>query len=228
MAEATYIVATVPNNTSITDTVYVSLRGMSGTYTGGQRTLAWEFNGTAMATETLGNSDVNTPDKTIRGLTAGTTYTIVAHVYVHNGSIEYWDSYFTKFQNGTTAQITTNSATPTITPFSWTASAQTRAAYSAVTNKTATENFSHLVWNDMVDKVKEIFDANGWSWDNYYATYNNTRMTSSPYTLTAVKFNSLRNNIDFHNNTGIGKVNKDDPVKGSYFTTLVTKINGMI
>lgn len=134
--------------------------------------------------------------------------------------------------------------TETVDKWSWSTSngsataTQTSNAYDAVKNKKATTNFSHLVWNDMVDKVNEVIKAysSGKTWDSTYATYANTKMSSTPYYLTAVKFNSLRNNIEIVGNTylnigyktGIEKVEAGDYVKGSYFITLADYINDCI
>lgn len=122
----------------------------------------------------------------------------------------------------------------TVAKWSWSASngsastQQTSDAHSAILNREDTRNFSHRVWNDLVDKVKEILEEKGLSWDTYYATHSGTKMTSEPYELTADKFNSLRNNLDFAYVTGISKVNSGDAVLGSYFTTLALCINSAI
>ena len=105
---------------------------------------------------------------------------------------------------------------------------QTKDAYAAITGKQTTLNFSHDVWNDLVDKVNEVLVAKGLSWDTFYDTVENTRMTIYPYELTAVKFNSLRNNLDFVFLTGISKVESKDTVYGSYFTTITSCINNGI
>ena len=95
-------------------------------------------------------------------------------------------------------------------------------------------DFSYLVWNDMVDKVKEILDyglENGktsYIWDETFCTYENTRIQPTDKTLTAQKFNSLRLNIDSRESTGIGEVKTGDIVYGSYFTTLTNTINTWI
>ena len=155
-------------------------------------------------------------------VTAGTTYYIwVCESYGEStGTIELY--------------VQPPEKTISITKWSWTASngnasaSLTQAAYSAVVNKTAVTNFSYLVWNDLCDKVKEILDATGGSWDSTYATYANTKMTSSNKTLTATKFNSLRYNIGSHYSTGIADVASNDDVLGSYFTKLASCINGWI
>lgn len=139
--------------------------------------------------------------------------------------------------------FTPSSTTGTVAKWSWTASngtasaTDTSAAYNAVKNKQSTKNFSHLVWNDMVDKVYKVIKAYSSSagWDSSYASYENTKMNSSPYYLTAVKFNSLRNNIEIVGGwlklgyrTDIGKVESGDYVYGEYFLTLADYINACI
>lgn len=128
--------------------------------------------------------------------------------------------------------ITVKSNKPAL--WSWSASngsattSQTQSAYTAITNKTATTNFSYLVWNDMVDKVKAALDCVGESWDSTYATYENTKMSSSDKILTATRFNSLRFNIGSHEATGIADKSKDEYVYGEYFTILTDKLNTWI
>lgn len=134
------------------------------------------------------------------------------------------------------------SSSSSIDKWSWTSSngsassTQTRNAKAAVEDKEAVTNFSHLVWNDMVDKVKEIMDeAVGW-WDGTYASYSNTRFIASPYELTADMFNSLRNNLDIAGDhyiglgyrTGIEPVKSGGIVYGDYFLTLAEYINDCI
>lgn len=106
--------------------------------------------------------------------------------------------------------------------------AQTRAAYNAVSNKGSTGAFSYLVWNDMVDKVYEILDATGDSWNTKYASYAATKMSSSDKAITAKRFNSLRYNIGLRYSTGISDVYRGGTVYGWYFTTLAYCINQWI
>lgn len=80
----------------------------------------------------------------------------------------------------------------------------------------------------MVDKTKEALDACGENWDSTYATYANTKMSSSDKVLTAKKFNSLRYNIGSHKATGITDKSKDEYVYGEYFTILTDKLNAWI
>lgn len=80
----------------------------------------------------------------------------------------------------------------------------------------------------MVDKVKEILDAKGMTWNNTFMSYAATRMSSGDKSLTATRFNSLRYNIGLHYSTGINTVSRGDTVYGWYFITLANCINNMI
>lgn len=146
-----------------------------------------------------------------------------------------------------------------IKKWSWSASngnayaSETSAAYKAVQNKQSTKNFSHLVWNDMVDKTKAICDkAVGW-WDSesYGLDYANTKAkvnSNGEYELTAEMFNSLRNNLEIagYHKLGLAKIpattNHDNApngtiphpvvsgktVFGHYFITLADYMNSCI
>lgn len=121
-----------------------------------------------------------------------------------------------------------------VQPWSWSTSngsataSQTIAAYSAAASRGSTENFSYRVWNDLVDKALECIDAEGGAWNSRYATYAATRMSASDKILTAVRFNSLRYNIDLGCSTGIGTVYRGGTVYGAYFITLAECINARI
>lgn len=113
----------------------------------------------------------------------------------------------------------------------------TFSTYSFLGKGNSTEFFVHTVWNDMVDKVYDLLEVTTNWWIPDYTSYNGAKIVSSPYELTADKFNSLRNNLDsvckYLNIpiTGIGKVysyDKDYPVKASYFTTITDTINQCI
>lgn len=164
-------------------------------------------------------------------VTAGTTY----YVWVSGSS------------GSDTGQTTLHIVPPskpttdTMEKWSWNASngsasaTQTSNAYNAIVNRKATTNFSHIVWNDMVDKVKELTENSSGYWDTSYASYANTKMNSSPYKLTATIFNSLRNNLEVVGDslslgyrTDIGKVEPGERVKGDYFLTLAGYINACI
>lgn len=105
---------------------------------------------------------------------------------------------------------------------------ETQKAYRAITNQGPTSGFSYKVWNDMCAKVKEYLDFAGYSWSSYYANYSNTQMTTNDKTLTAKRFNSLRQNIGSHLSTGINEVSTGDTVYGSYFITIMEVLNQLI
>ena len=113
--------------------------------------------------------------------------------------------------------------------------AQTAAAYAAVTGGGSVSDFSWLVWNDMCAKVKAVLDAAGIAWvtkitatGETLLSYEATRMTASGRTLTAARFNALRFNVGANYTTGIAAVAAGDAVLGSYFTTLMEKVNEWI
>jgi hypothetical protein len=108
---------------------------------------------------------------------------------------------------------------------------QTLLASYALYYKRAVDEFSHLVWNDMVIKAGEVIMETTGRWDETYANYHDTKMWTKPYKLTAKMFNSLRNNIDLVCNhlgigrTGIGRVYTGDDVYAEDFFTLTRYIN---
>ena len=139
-------------------------------------------------------------------------------------------------------------ALPTIAKWDWYSSngdnadaSQTISAYNAVNGTgigRSTQNFPHEVWNDMVDKVGEIIEKVSGYWDTDYASYDETMSVADEngeYVLTAVMFNSLRNNLEIAGyydqycglgyKTGIGAVNSGDTVYGDYFATLTDYMN---
>jgi len=88
-----------------------------------------------------------------------------------------------------------------ITPWSWSTSngdatdSQTQSAYAAITGNGLTTGFSYKVWNDLVDKIKEVTDELRRGWQTKYLTYSGTRMNILSKNLTAEKFNSAVLNV---------------------------------
>lgn len=176
-------------------------------------------------TSILASGDDYNSDRDFRftyNVTAGTTYYLFVRCYSETSS------------GSPTVYIEVPTEKISVTKWGWSISngnasaSLTSNAYYALVNKTAVTNFSYLVWNDLVDKVKEILDATNDSWDSSYASYASTKMTSSNKTLTATKFNSLRYNIGSHYSTGISDKVSGEPVYGDYILTLATCINGWI
>ena len=118
--------------------------------------------------------------------------------------------------------------------WSWTSSngsassAQTKIAYNAIRSHGPVENFSYLVWNDLVDKINEVKQYAGYEWNAYFDLYENTLMSEDDRKLTALRFNSARYNIGIHVSTGIEQVYRGDDVIGDYFITIADCINEFI
>ena len=156
------------------------------------------------------------------GLKSGTRYSV---------SIEVEDL-VTGWSNSWSARVTTDKIL--VSAWSWSASngtataSQTKTAYDALINKGALSDFSYRVWNDMCSKVIEIENAAGLTWSTKYASYADTKMSSSDKVLTATRFNSLRYNIGRSYSTGIDEVASGDTVYAWYFTTLARCMNEWI
>ena len=159
---------------------------------------------------------------TFRGLDPNTSY----RVYIS------WSTSTSGEGNYDYKIVTTDSLS--VDYWDWTTSngsataAQTKSAYSAITNRTATSGFSYHVWNDMVDKVVDVWHAQGGYFNTKYLSYDETLMYSSDKVLTADRFNSLRYNIGLNVSTGIAECYPGDVVKGSYFVTLANCLNDWI
>jgi hypothetical protein len=123
-------------------------------------------------------------------------------------------------------------------------------SYYALNKDEPTSDFSNDVWMDMVDKVDEITQASNY-WDEDYASLYDTKNlpqnSDGLYELTAVAFNSLRNNIELVGlKLGMSKIpnatDGDNAVSGTiphpvtsgrkvfahYFLTLANYINSCI
>lgn len=164
----------------------------------------------------------NTRNITISGLSPGTKYAINYQGVNSSGNNGYMSSPF---------EVTTLFD---IQKWNWDISngdasrSETQNAYYAVIRKDKTTNFSYKVWNDLVEKVAEVLEADNLEWNNRFASFYGTKMSALNKTLTASRFNSLRYNIGLHYSTGIDTVSKGDIVYGHYFTTLTNCINSWI
>lgn len=221
-------IGTTVTSSSITATVY----GLDSSYSYAGRTCAWYLNGTFQRFVSLGANVSSGGAILLSGLSSSTTYTLACTIYGIEGSV-------TSVVIPSTTATTSASTTPTPDPdppavvvskWSWYASnrsataTQTSTARTAVISNGLLTNFSYLVWNDMVDKVMEIRESKGYSWNSNYATYSNTKMSSGSKLLTATRFNSLRYNAD----TSYARVYSDDDIYGSYFTDLTDRMNTWI
>lgn len=202
--------------------ISVVVEGMSSGYLPNNRVCSWYLDGVYKGKVNLAGGVTSDGLFTFTGLTSCTTYSIMASITASD-----W---------GYSVELTASATTEErkIKPWSWTDSnstasaSATLSAYTAVQGKGLITDFSYLVWNDMVDKAKEILDAKGLSWNNRFASYTATKMSYSDRQLTATRFNSLRYNVELHYPTGVSSVSKGDTVYGWYFTALTDSINNWI
>lgn len=139
-----------------------------------------------------------------------------------------------------------------ITPWSWTTSNgsatdyQTQRAYAAITSNGLTTSFAKVVWNDLVDKIKEVTDALRRGWQDRYGSYSNTRMSANYPNLTAERMNAAVLNVCYlwwswaldpeqqgylgrTEFRGLAQVGDNaDFVYGRYFLELTERLNLMI
>lgn len=169
---------------------------------------------------------------TFSGLKANTTYIVCLN----------WST--STIGQGNVAYITVTTDSVNVAKWDWSianissstgaSASQTAAAYTALYNKSYVSGFSYKVWNDLVDKVVQVWHAQDGYFDTSILSYDATKMTPSDKVMTAARFNSLRNNIDLglkSNNastTGLNTVSKGNIVYAGYFLTLATYINKWI
>ena len=207
-----------------TDSISARLVGINTDYPNNKVRVTFYVAGSQVSSFTFAGvpSSGTTKWMTKTGLKPGTRYSV---------SIEAEDL-VTGWSNSWSDRVTTDKIL--VSAWSWSSSngtasaSQTKAAYTALTNNGSTSDFSYLVWNDMCSKVIEIENAAGLTWSTKYASYADTKMSSSDQVLTATRFNSLRYNIGRSYSTGINEVASGDTVYAWYFTTLARCMNEWI
>ena len=207
-----------------TDSISARLVGINTDYPNNKVRVTFYVAGNQVSSFTFAGvpSSGTTKWMTKTGLKPGTRYSV---------SIEAEDL-VTGWSNSWSDIVTTDKIL--VSAWSWSSSngtasaSQTKAAYTALTNNGSTSDFSYLVWNDMCSKVIEIENAAGLTWSTKYASYADTKMSSSDKVLTATRFNSLRYNIGRSYSTGINEVASGDSVYAWYFTTLARCMNEWI
>lgn len=207
-----------------TDSISARLVGINTDYPNNKVRVTFYVAGNQVSSFTFAGvpSSGTTKWMTKTGLKPGTRYSV---------SIEAEDL-VTGWSNSWSDRVTTDKIL--VSAWSWSSSngtasaSQTKAAYTALTNNGSTSDFSYLVWNDMCSKVIEIENAAGLTWSTKYASYADTKMSSSDKVLTATRFNSLRYNIGRSYSTGINEVASGDTVYAWYFTTLARCMNEWI
>lgn len=183
---------------------------------------------TYQVTSNESSGGYNTFEYIFTGLSSGTKYTWTATLgYLGSSGSIVWTTYTA------TGSFTTLTSEVVISPWSWTKSngsataTQTNNAYKVLQGTLTVDNFSYKVWNDIVDKVVEVLDKEGYGWRTTYATYANTKVAAGD-TLSAKIFNSVKCNIDRCHPTGIAYVSAGDPITGSHIIALTNAINNAI
>lgn len=123
-----------------------------------------------------------------------------------------------------------------VEPWSWTSSngsataAQTENAYSILLGNRVADDFSHNVWNDLIDKIVEMREAQGLSWTTnggVYLTASECKVSSGD-TLTAEIYNSMKVNVGSISSTDIQDVEPGDEITGYHITHVVDVLNDII
>lgn len=138
-------------------------------------------------------------------------------------------------------RVTTKKAQPSINiePWSWfdsngyATASQTTAAYNVLMGNRTTDNFSHLVWNDFVDKVAEVVlatSAYGMDWSVGGGNYlpKEYCYVYQGDTLSADIYNSVKYNIGSLMSTGIQNVSRGDIITGYHIVHLADVLNELI
>lgn len=210
---------TTPYQTSIAAGVW----GLDVKYTANDRVATWFLDGKKRGTSKIEGGAKSGGWFTFSNLKPGTEYSI--HVEI---TAPGWQSVVKLDATETTSK-------PSVSKWDWRASngtaseEQTKKALLALQNRGLLSDFSYKVWNDLVDKIREIQEAKGVDWLTKYATYEGTKMSSTSNIITAKRFNSLKYNIGYYYSTGIKEVVSNvDIVQGWYFTRITKCINEWI
>ena len=166
----------------------------------------------------------------VSGLSPNTTYSVSAQLGYYTGSVVSWLDLYAR---GT---FQTSSGAAESAFWSWELSngsatdEQTRNAYAILLGERRADDFSHEVWNDLVEKIAETREARpdiSVSWDNAYATKAATKAAAGD-TLSAKRFNSIRYNINNMTGVGVDYVSSEDVILGENILKLVDKLNEVI
>lgn len=177
------------------------------------------------------------PDHIISGTADGTDDLSIEVDVVKNQKYYLWVRCVSSDIEGKTSVTIKVPEKDIISNWSWTTSNGTAsdeltvAAHSALYNKTGTKEFSHLVWNDMVDKVNEMIDAAEKTWAADTLSIADTKMTAESdetKTLTADRFNALVQNVEQLYDTGYSDVGTGDIVYGGYILHIAECLNAWI
>ncbi len=215
--------ASIDIEETTSDSITARVVDLDSSYARNDRTLEWYLDNVWQHSRALSAGISQSPAYTFTGLDSNRTYTVAANITI-----------------ATTGQVVKLRATvttdppPRVKPDPWTwdgsnggdaSGAQVRNARDALLNNGEVSDFHHNVWNDLVNKTYEALIYFYSDWSDAYLTINRTRMTDSDTTLTALRFNSLRNNIGGLSSTGMADKERGDPVLGEDFFTLTSALN---
>ena len=166
--------------------------------------------------------------RTVGGLEPGTGYT--ANVAGGVGPVgDQWGG-------GPTLSTGESAPLPPVGPRGWAAphgaatAAETRAAYAVLQGTSTADGFSHLVWNDLVDKVEEMRAAVGGVWDTVGGAYLTAAACKADAgdTIRAAAYNSVKVNIGNIQSTGIQDVSPGDEITGYHIIHLTDVLNSIL
>ena len=123
-----------------------------------------------------------------------------------------------------------------VEPWTWTGSngqataTQTRNAYSILQGNRTADDFSHNVWNDLIDKVVEMRQALGYSWTTDTGRFPSASgcKVSAGEALSALKYNAMRTNVGSIRSTGIPDVSAGDEITGYMIVHVTDVLNDII
>ena len=169
-------------------------------------------------------------DETISDLVPGTRYEWEAQLGYDDGTgITWLDIY-------DSGSFTTDDPAVYVSHWSWSESngsastSQTVRAYNVLMGNVTADQFAHEVWNDLVDKVVEVREALGYSWDRAggdYPSASGCKMNAGDR-LTADAYNGVRYNIGSVFSTGISDQSPGDPITGYKIYHLTDILNRII
>lgn len=125
--------------------------------------------------------------------------------------------------------FTTPAEAGSVEPWDWQANTERENALAILEGTRPADDFSHTVWNDLVDKIMEAKEARNMTWSNAYATLAKTKADAGD-TLSAARYNSIRYNVN--NMEGVPDtapyVSAGDQIFGKYITIVVSTLNTAI
>lgn len=168
-------------------TVTATVSGLDEEHEAG-RIFRWYLDGVLKKTETVMDA-ITSRTCDIAGVRYASTHTVKVAI-----STASTDELFTTL----TAYVADN-----LKLWDWSASngdataAQVSEAYTSANSQGLTADFSYLVWNDIVNGVYDVLTGRGEMWNTRYASLAETLMETAGDPLTADRFNSLVNNMQY-------------------------------